>query len=198
MELLRELGDKTFPQNEKGNMVWKKASATGKRASKQPGLDAGRQEGAQGTQGDRHRGGRREDPGRQGHLREGQGDRRAERHLDPHALRVRVQLPLRALLRVPPQGQEGTRTTPPSMRGTAHSAKSVSEWVGGRAGLRQGPSSLNPAGVNGLIPAKQRRHVQGASPEPRRLRRGGVRGNMPHTHAYMPIHFCHNERERLK
>ena len=38
---------------------------------------------------------------------------------------------------------------------TAHSAPTKKEWVGGRAGLRQGPSSLNPAGVNGLIPAKK-------------------------------------------
>ena len=37
----------------------------------------------------------------------------------------------------------------------AHSAPSKKEWVGGRVGLRQGPSSLNPAGVNGLIPAKK-------------------------------------------
>ena len=37
----------------------------------------------------------------------------------------------------------------------AHSAPYRKEWVGGRVGLRQGPSSLNPAGVNGLIPAKK-------------------------------------------
>ena len=68
----------------------------------------------------------------------------------------------------------------------AHSAPYKKEWVGGRAGLRQGPSSLNPAGVNGLIPAKKKQHVQGASPGAPRLSRGGVR-NMTCSHAHMLI-----------
>ena len=46
-------------------------------------------------------------------------------------------------------------TTKVRRQRTAHSAPYRKEWVGGRVGLRQGPSSLNPAGVNGLIPAKK-------------------------------------------
>ena len=75
-------------------------------------------------------------------------------------------------------GKEGTA----KKQLTAHSAQSLSVWVGGRAGLRQGPSSLNPAGVNGLIPAKQCSHEQGASPGAHRLSRGGVRTFMTYIH----------------
>ena len=46
-------------------------------------------------------------------------------------------------------------TTKVRRQKVAHSATSKKDWVGGRVGLRQGPSSLNPAGVNGLIPAKK-------------------------------------------
>ena len=71
------------------------------------------------------------------------------------------------------RGKKGT--TKVRRQKVAHSAPSKKEWVGGRAGLRQGPFSLNPAGVNGLIPAKKQQHGQGASPGAPRLSRGGVR-----------------------